>query len=214
MKTLKNSIVLFAVLFFPTAAVGGIDGSFHDFSAANWSGKRICLPCHASHVDDVTPDAPLWNRKVNRVTYKVYSGLSVSADYGQPSSISKLCLSCHDGITALDSYSKRNGSVLLKSAARLGSDLNSHHPVSFVYDTASAILNGGLKNPLTTSSGLGGTIAQDLLVNNKVECTSCHDVHNEKDNLRFILKDSGVNKLCLTCHTEDGLLKMGVTEEE
>jgi predicted CXXCH cytochrome family protein len=58
-----------------------------------------------------------------------------------------------------------------------GSELVNTHPISFVYDSALASLDGALKDP-SEASTLGGTIAGDLLdPDSKVQCNSCHDVH-------------------------------------
>lgn len=45
----------------------------------------------------------------------------------------------------------------------LGTDLSNDHPVSFIYDTTLSNTDGGLKDPSSANSGLGGTIQEDLL---------------------------------------------------
>jgi cytochrome c peroxidase len=56
-------------------------------------------------------------------------------------------------------------------------ELVSSHPISFVYDSALATLDGALRDP-SEASTLGGTIAEDLLdPDSKLQCNSCHDVH-------------------------------------
>jgi predicted CXXCH cytochrome family protein len=53
-------------------------------------------------------------------------------------------------------------------------------------------------------SGLGRTVAQDLLINDSLECSSCHDVHNGaaamavNEDLLYITPVQ--SQLCLTCH--------------
>ena len=77
---------------------------------------------------------------------------------GQPSGASKLCLSCHDGVTALDSFAGATGTTLIGTigtgAGDLTTDLSSSHPISFTYDDALATTDGSLHPPTTTSSGL------------------------------------------------------------
>ena len=180
---------------------GELAGSPHDFSNTNWSDGQICLPCHNAHNEVTQEDAaPLWNRTVLLTTYRVYSSNTFDADIDQPGGVSKLCLSCHDGITAIDAFGGAAGSVFMSGDARLGNDPGDHHPISFVYDTALALKDGDLHDPFTAASGLGGTIAENLLSNGRVECTSCHDVHNRNDFLRYIDTGGGVDGLCSTCH--------------
>src|SRR3954451_3082587 len=90
-------------------AKAGIVGSKHDFGVTTWSQGQICLPCHAPH--NTTPVAtdggevtgPLWNRAVDvNKTYKMYIN-GVKTD-GKVDTNSILCLSCHDGVAALDSF--------------------------------------------------------------------------------------------------------------
>ncbi len=144
--------------------------------------------------------APLWNRSAGTGSYRVYSSPTFDAEIDYPGGVSKLCLSCHDGISAIDSFGGVNGSVLMSGDARLGTAPGDHHPVSFVYDSALAQKDGDLHDPNTASSGLGGTVAEKLLVNGRVECTSCHDVHNRHDFLRYIDTGGGIDGLCSTCH--------------
>ncbi|MFQ5349142.1 MAG: cytochrome c3 family protein [Thermoanaerobaculia bacterium] len=52
--------------------------------------------------------------------------------------------------------------------------------------------------PAFMPSGLGGTIAEDLLVEGHVECTTCHDVHSKRE---FLLPGRArLAELCTICH--------------
>jgi hypothetical protein len=189
------------VLLLPNVLCAELVGSPHDFSKASWSSGQICLPCHAVHNAVKSGDAaPLWNRIVNMTSYRVYASSTFDADIGQPGGVSKLCLSCHDGITAVDRFGGADGSVFISGDANLGNDPGDHHPISFVFNTALALEDGDLHDPATAVSGLGGTVAEDLLANGRVECTSCHDPHNRNEFLRYIDTGGGVDGLCLTCH--------------
>ncbi len=56
-------------------------------------------------------------------------------------------------------------------------ELTTSHPISFVYDSALAAVDGGLKDP-SEASTLGRTISEDLLdPEGRLQCNSCHDVH-------------------------------------
>jgi predicted CXXCH cytochrome family protein len=177
-----------------------IVGSFHDFSGASWSGGEICAPCHTPH--NATAGAvPLWNHQSTTALFTLYSSPTLNArDLGQPSPISKSCLSCHDGTVALDSFGRVAGGEFVNARKLIGTDLSNDHPISFTYDGALARADGELYDPTATDSGLGGTIDKDLLSNHKIECTSCHDVHNTSGAPRLLVKSNAGSQLCLTCH--------------
>jgi len=210
----KNFLVGALVLISASFLVWGssfasITSSPHDFSTATWNTTgEICVVCHTPH-NSSSAIAPLWNHALSTATYTVYSSPSLSAAVGQPSASSKACLSCHDGTVAIDSFGGATGTNFMPDDGhRLGTDLSNDHPVSFTYDKALADADGGLYDPtLKTVGALGGkTVAQGMLIGNKVECGSCHDVHADKgnsstaDNL-LLVANSG-SALCLTCHNK------------
>ena len=82
----------------------------------------------------------------------------------------------------------------------MGTDLSDDHPISFTYNTALATADGGLWDPASALSGLGGTIDADLLSGSMVECSSCHDVHNSYGIPFLLVKSNAASALCLTCH--------------
>lgn len=187
------------------SAQAGILNSAHDFSAVD-PGQRLCVFCHTPHNADMSVvDAPLWNHEVTQKTFQVYNSPTMDATPGQPGGASRLCLSCHDGTVAVDSYGGRAGEMFLGGDLAIGADeLTNDHPVSFIYDDALAGLDGELFPPSSSPSGLGNTIDHDLLFNGSLECASCHDVHNGgaaeavNDNLLVITQVK--SQLCLTCH--------------
>ncbi len=180
-----------------------IAGSDHDFSNENWNNTgEICIVCHTPHHADVSvTDAPLWNHEVTSATFTVYSSSTLDATVGQPDGASKLCLSCHDGTVAVDNFGgKTNGTQFVSGNKLIGTDLSNDHPVSFVYDANLANTDDGLYDPTTTNSGLGGTIDTDMLIGGKVQCASCHDVHNGSGVHDLLVKSNDGSALCLTCH--------------
>ncbi|NIA06637.1 MAG: cytochrome C [Actinobacteria bacterium] len=179
----------------------GIAGSDHDFSGSSWSGGKICAPCHTPHdANTSVSGAPLWNHAVSVATYTVYSSTTLNASVGQPSGTSKLCLSCHDGTVAIDSFGGATGTNMITGDSNLGTDLSGSHPVSFTYNSALATDDGGLFDPATDTTSLGGTIDEDLLIGSKLECASCHDVHDELGNEKLLQINNVSSALCLTCH--------------
>jgi Zn-finger protein len=211
----------------------GIVGSPHDFTDSksaetggtvdeSWNARgEICRVCHIPHDNENSSqyylNGLLWNHKVSSATYTMYSSETINGTQSAaPDGTAKLCLGCHDGTVALDSYDKYAGTTgneiqniysggladLRVSTNMDGSniDLRGVHPVSIVYDpTADPNLN-----PTTTSMGASGTIA-DVLDNGKVQCSSCHDVHNQESVggthlLRVAQTGTTPSGLCLTCH--------------
>ena len=215
MKTLKwiNTILILGLVVGMIAlgehfVQAQISGSAHDFSSETWSDNEICKPCHTPHNADMTvPDSPLWNHEVTTATFTPYAGSGTldATDLGQPNGVSRLCLSCHDGTVALDSFGATPSSTEFLApgdTAYLSSDLRNDHPISFTYDDALAGTDGELYLPSTATSGLGGTIAADMLFSGNLECASCHDVHNATGVPRLLLKSNAASALCLTCHNK------------
>jgi predicted CXXCH cytochrome family protein len=181
-----------------------IVGSDHDFSAKGWGSTEVCIFCHTAHnAKTGVVGAPLWNHQVTATaSFTVYSSTTLNATMGQPDGTSKLCLSCHDGTVAVDNFgTTTTGTNIVTGTALVGTNLSNDHPVSFTYDAALVGLDPGLKLT-TTSSGLGGTIAADMLFGGKVECASCHDAHNGAGLAKLLRKTNAASALCLTCHNK------------
>jgi len=168
--------------------------------------KLGCGDCHVAHTPaEASGSGALWNlqhAEDGLPAFQLYSSPSFDAlttDIGQPDGPSKICLGCHDG-----SYQGLSGKRGVFSASSLAMT----HPVSFTYDGSLArrVRSGGLNDPSRTASGLGGTIAEDLLdEKGKVQCTSCHDVHSTgkgSSMLRFeySARSAAGAAMCKTCH--------------
>lgn len=203
---LIGTLAAAALIGLPTLAFAQITGSAHDLSGGALSGGEICNVCHTPHNADATvTDAPLWDHEVTATTaFTLYSSSTLDATVGQPSGVSKLCLSCHDGTVAVDAFGGAAGTTLIGAigtgSGDFGTDLSNDHPISFTYNTALATADGELFDPSTDASGLGGTIAADMLFSDNMECASCHDVHNVNGNANLLLVDNAGSALCLTCH--------------
>jgi predicted CXXCH cytochrome family protein len=204
----KSKLFGALVLTMLLATIGfaqNIVGSAHDFSADTWNTSgRICLVCHTPHNADVSVNnAPLWNHEVTVATFTTYGSATMDATIGQPDASSRLCLSCHDGTVAVDNFgSQTSGSEIISGGTNLGIDLSDDHPISITYDAALAAADGGLYDPITTNSGLGGTINADMLIGGQVQCASCHDVHNGSGHADLLRISNDASALCLTCHSK------------
>lgn len=126
-----------------------------------------CASCHVPH-HAASGTVPLWNGAATKSTFILYTSNTFDATdtITQPDGSAKLCLSCHDG-------------VVTGTGHGLGTDMTLNHPISFVYNDALATKDGHLELPTSKTVVSGGTIANDLLdINNKLQCVSCHEIHN------------------------------------
>ncbi len=202
------------------AAGAGVKTSSHD--PGIWSfgfEQQVCIMCHAPH--NTSTAGPLWNHALSVASYTMYSSSSMNATVGAaPGGVSRLCMSCHDGTVGILDYGGATGGMTLFDAygcndcfAVLGTNLSNDHPIGITYDAALATADGALADPATTDVTIGasktktGKIAALMLTAGKVECTSCHDVHNKytvtNTGNRGLIKVSLVGSaLCLTCHTK------------
>lgn len=186
------------------AQSGTIVGSGHDFSWAGWSNNEICIVCHAAHNNLNLPGELLWNHTNSTADYTVYSSPTFDqVAASPPSGSSKLCLSCHDGTVAVDSFGGAIGTEFLgDSDLNFGTDLSNDHPISFPYVVGEGEELNPVNTTVTFGDGSGGTIS-NMLFDGQVECSSCHDVHNTKSGLNsdyLLLIDNTDSALCLTCH--------------
>ena len=208
MKHLNLSLLAILMMTFLYSHAQTIVGSKHDFSTASWNnsvGHQICIVCHTPHnANTLITDAPLWNHATSAVTnYNLYTSSTLTATMNQPDASSKLCLSCHDGTVAIENFGTiTNGSTYITGTPLIGSDLKNDHPVSFTYDATLASADGHLFNPASTASGLGGTINDKMLFSGKLQCASCHDVHNSAGVARLLKKENASSALCLTCRNK------------
>lgn len=189
---------------------------------------QLCATCHIPHVggrdstgDDRTSQPLLWGRKMSTANYTMYSSPSLQGTTdSQPTGSSRLCLSCHDGSVALDLYHRRTTSqsnvfVLPQSrvpgqpSGAAGTDFRADHPISITYEAGT----GQGQDPYlrATSSPFPGVVPgqriADILEGNKVQCSSCHDVHNvqvpaDAPHLLRIRNDrpGSPSDLCNACH--------------
>lgn len=221
-------VVIVSSLFMVNSQAATIVGSFHDLvhiddvHTKNWTSVynnygEICVYCHTPHGANENVSV-LWNRHLpDSLSYTLYQSSTLSSSPQPPSPVSLLCLSCHDGTIAVDTIlnmpstgvtlGSKHGSMKVPyetvydcaachsgwirdfSGTFLGTDLSNNHPVSIEYSAS----DPGLK-PLPLANGL-------KLVDNKVECVSCHDVHNPQYRPFLRIPDTG-SALCYTCHNK------------
>ncbi len=224
----------------------GPDGSGTPLSVVGFvsdSQQRMCAYCHTPHHAIVpgNPDysgadfLPLWSHQVSNISYSPYAsqtftlqgGLSMAAD--PLTGPSRLCMSCHDGITAVDNYyGIFNNDVMtplpiapFTAQPVISSNGSSNHPIGFVmtdvipgYPSASHpdtnILPLNDNSTYNTGTAYSGTtIISRLFANLVMTCSSCHDVHNTLNKVSYqagesnylLLGSRASSGLCLSCHT-------------
>lgn len=182
------------------------------------------LPADKTEEDAFDAGAiPGWNRFIPATNqYNTYDSRTLDNKVKTPSPISLLCLSCHDGTMAVDMtvfqphgfnseedaamHLRINGADSLMNCGKchngnaahsieikhLATDLQNDHPISMTY--------AGLthKDPdFRAPDGPYGFDNGVKLYDGKVECATCHNVHNPDIDL---LLRVGADHLCETCH--------------
>lgn len=184
-----------------SSASAQIVGSAHDFSSMAWSGGEICLPCHTPHFSN-TEFPRLWNHTMSTASYTMHEGAGGQDDFDYRS---RMCLSCHDGTVALDSFGGMNGSSYMPASANLGTDFTNDHPVGsdaqYPPDPQPSWWSGAMRDPSQIPSAIRLVAWDDNGTSrNVVGCTSCHNVHNRGGYNHMLVMSNSASALCLGCH--------------
>lgn len=199
-------------------AVQGVDIPGYDRSS------QICVFCHTPHRS--SSEGPLWNRVASSKSFfKHFSSSTLTIDdpsvravseYGQPTGTTRLCLSCHDGVTALGAVfttPSQTTSVPIQfintRTNQTGANVaigyetySTHHPVSFKYDAnVMGILNAA-STKFQYLPPSPNEVKRDKL--QRMQCTTCHDPHQDRsavpsNTTPFWTTDTYI-KVCDTCH--------------
>lgn len=192
-------VVACAVLAAPGTLAGTLEGSKHDFTGQSWAPRgQICVTCHAPINPEGGSRMPAWARQT-AAGFRAYASATMQARPGEPGAVSKVCLSCHDGTLARDGFGD-----LRPGARGPGRDLSNDHPVGILYDADLARANGTLHDPALRLAASRGV----QLFDNRVECATCHDVHNRNTAVgpggrpgeKLLRTGTGGSALCLACH--------------
>ena len=201
----------------------------HDLGTGNGGdNSEVCVYCHTPHGSNTDyVGAPLWNKPTTNTSFTMY-GASAEGVPGKtiagtntdaaPTGATLACLSCHDGVSAINSvvnapgsggynksgtligfdnknYIERMGTGNVRAVGAFG-DLTNDHPVSIPYVEGAA----SLKPKDTPITGWqGATTISGLLRNGKVQCVSCHDPHYPRWGT-FLRTNNAGSELCKTCH--------------
>lgn len=222
---MKKVLMLTAlVVLFAVPAMAAIKDTKHnlgttgDFAYKSSNETQICVFCHTPH--NATQNIPLWNRSNPAGPFATYTSsptLNISAS-GKgaiaTNSISRFCLSCHDGVTGLGAgvVNTPNGAItmdasgtVIKGKAALGTDLTNDHPINFAISEVAAETGG----PDATIDQASDAVAKGARFfkasgtktgTDFVECASCHDVHGTAGFAKFLRRSNDSSGLCLACH--------------
>lgn len=202
-------------------------GSKHDLSSPGMGySDQVCAFCHTPHSSNRLLDAPLWNRFVDRTkVYTLYQSATLDTVPGNPNDSlqSVLCLGCHDGtlgtavvagIVGSDKHDLVNapgpGGIPDTSSwpncqrchpdiygdppvQWTGLNLSNDHPIAMTYPTSAQ--DPFFQVPPSVANGWPDV----PLYGGKVECATCHDVHDPGIVPYLRLSNVG-SQLCLTCH--------------
>jgi predicted CXXCH cytochrome family protein len=195
------------VLVAGVAAAGtSIVNSNHDMRSwlTNESTSQVCVFCHTPHMAAGRTQDPLWNHSMTTTgSFGVYSSstMNSSATAVQgTTSTSLLCLSCHDGTVAVNSFWKNptDGGTFAAGTGQ-GPALNAGG-----YITGSANIGTDLTNDasqggdtdIRVRTSVSGSI---LFFGGTMQCGSCHNVHNPQF-VPFLRMNNSGSGLCLACH--------------
>ncbi len=209
-------VVITTTMGFAKAPKSAIVNSAHDLRASLAGYPyALCNYCHIAHkfasvAAPATAGPLLWNHTLSSVTsYGVYTSDTFKGyatditDLGTVATptVSNLCLSCHDGTVAVDSwYSavRATQNTVFVGLDRTVKDLTQQHPINFTYNSALANAAGILVPASTTSVDGAGEIP---LFAGKMQCATCHDPHNGASPIleqNFPTQTSGT--FCTYCH--------------
>lgn len=208
---IATSMAWLLLLATQVAVGGSITDSVHDFRSRHWGGERICIVCHTpTRPEAGGAEVPQWKFDGSGGTgYSVYGSPPSGAPRVRPGANSRLCLSCHDGTLATDRSESSVGATLVAPARDVESTLLNHHPIGIRYDKAVAAAGGALFDPAAKTVTIGsgeqsrtGTVASLLVFAGKIECLSCHDVHNTfaVGKTRLLKAPSDGRAICVACH--------------
>ena len=195
--------------------------------------QRLCVYCHTPHHAHYPGDPsltgaaanaeylPLWSHDVSTVSYTPYASATFDPKGGTTmgstfsgdilAGPSRLCMSCHDGVTAVDNYYGKTGGTAMgnnagtsfESMPVIDANGQTNHPIGFnmidvIPGQGGAHIDNNsmltLDNTSTYVTGFAGattTIFSRLYrdVNGAqtiMTCSTCHDVHNNLNKVSYI----------------------------
>jgi hypothetical protein len=181
----------------PTTDVLGVHDMSSGASPLYGPNANACIYCHAPHN---ALSSQLWNQTLSTNEYILYpDSTSTPSAPTRIGTASQRCLSCHDGSVAVG-RTVGIGTLQMTGTLRanLGTQLQGSHPFSMQPQLKD---NATLVSTLVASHATKDSTVS--LVANNIECSTCHDVHNQYRDLRstkFLVRDNAESRLCFACH--------------
>ncbi len=113
---MKKAIIFFLIIsLYPLIVFAGVQGTKHDLTPSGggqWGPyydpnsqpiTNVCVFCHTPHQGSQTI-YPLWNKNLPTGSYTMYAQTATmdATMPPEPNDRSKICMSCHDGISAMN----------------------------------------------------------------------------------------------------------------
>ena len=222
MRALAIATLLPVALLLAFPAAAGVKDTKHNFSspiaspnAYFFGTQQVCVFCHAVHNADPAY-SPLWNHETDGATsYNMYTSDTMDMlQSASPHEGSLICLSCHDGTIAVNSLNNvpgpegaglygapggsgldGSGKIATSSHAFVGTDLRDDHPVGLLYDATRDV---NFHPKVGNSQNYPDKLLDQGLY---VECTSCHNPHDNTFS-NFLAESNSGSALCLRCHIQ------------
>lgn len=193
--------IFFLTFWLPSIVLAGIEGSAHDFKKLGWSGDDVCILCHTQQNAESAQTAQKWDYSSKLKHFALDTPSVDKSGKGIPGGTSRLCLSCHDGALASDILGNVDHGGFEDNSSK---SLSTDHPISVYYNSGGGILQNPNRKITIGKTGKkqkSGSINKLLLIEHSIQCSSCHDVHNNYSADKYLLKlKIKNNEICLTCH--------------
>lgn len=207
------------------AGTFGLSNTERQYMASNTDATQVCIFCHTPH--NASRSVPLWNRPAldqpAASTYRLYTSsasLSTTAKHAALSATSEslLCLSCHDGKTAMNVLhnSRVSDAIDGNGDKILDMGFGDNLPLSFA--TISESIPGAYPSNLgalrsangsVTDAGFGINLTDDHPIGfsykqvydeSPAKAASLHDLNEAKANKLRFYGPAGDRVECSTCH--------------
>lgn len=181
--------------------------------------------------------APYTSDVMSALTYSTMENPYLSSGSGAIHAKTRICLSCHDGTIAIGKVvnlptsfgnadpnttniamvNTSSGKMPTGTAGYLGVNFQDDHPVAIQHNPGSSpgqdpeLTSIGALSKVRLYNIVSGQIAATRSDGGYIECTSCHDAHDNQYG-KFLIDDNQGSKICLTCHTKTGYNLPGAAE--
>jgi nitrate/TMAO reductase-like tetraheme cytochrome c subunit len=206
--------------------LGGPGLGRHDLWSATNGSPLGCETCHLPHTAPTFGAAYLWAYKVVPASVQTYittknatGSMTFTGVRTASATRSILCMSCHDGASAntngINGNVAKNGLPYALTQVGSTAGLSNQHPVDALVPNN---LDYAIVTPVTSTVDSADSISATIGTNSlplwgtdyRVECTSCHDQHNDytvdqgvQGGAPFlrVANSTGV-ELCRSCHNK------------